>query len=260
VSTREAVERALEWVLDGIRYYEAGNLAAARRSFTDAEILLLDADLPESLQTLAVLQSALPEEYRDYDLAALWERLRAGEAASEEGESDGAYIEREIRRIIREFGETNPRDDVIRVFVTEVEKYIQFFQHRQKEFYERAYGRKHKYWPIIREVFSGKRIPEDLGYLALVESGFNCRARSPAGALGIWQFMPGTGKRYGLVARTDFFDPVKSTDAAAEYLLDLIAIFGSPSFLLATAAYNAGENRVMRCLMNLENPFEQRHF
>ncbi len=96
--------------------------------------------------------------------------------------------------------------------------------------------------------------------MALVESGFNPRARSRAGARGLWQFIPSTGKRYGLRRVDDFYDVQMATEAASEYLLDLIGIFGSPSFLLATAAYNAGEGRIQRCLRQLDDPFEKRNF
>ena len=82
--------------------------------------------------------------------------------------------------------------------------------------------------------------------MALVESGFNPRARSRAGARGLWQFIPSTGKRYGLRQVDDFYDVRMATEAASEYLLDLIGIFGSPSFLMATAAYNAGEGRIQK--------------
>ncbi len=72
--------------------------------------------------------------------------------------------------------------------------------------------------------------------------------------------MPATGKRYGLRRVDDFYDVRMATEAASEYLLDLIGIFGSPSFLMATAAYNAGEGRIQRCLRELDDPFEKRNF
>ena len=119
-----------------------------------------------------------------------------------------------------------------------------FYQAHGREFYERAYGRKHKYQPLIRAVFESRGIPEELAYMAFVESGFSPRARSHAGAYGLWQFIRSTGRRYGLRTSEDLHDVARSTEAAAEYLLDLIGIFGSRSFLLAD------ENRlsVIHCL------------
>jgi membrane-bound lytic murein transglycosylase D len=109
-----------------------------------------------------------------------------------------------------------------------------------------------------------KRLPPELAYVAMLKSGYNPRALSHAGARGMWQFMPATARRYGLRVGKgvdERLDPEKSTRAAAEYFEDLIGIFGGKrSVMLAMAAYNAGEARVMNALRKVDDPMRNRDF
>jgi membrane-bound lytic murein transglycosylase D len=109
--------------------------------------------------------------------------------------------------------------------------------------------RKPTYEPMISAKLSERDMPQDLIYLAMIESGFNPKAKSPAAAGGLWQFISETGQRYGLTVnkRVDERNvPAKATDAALSYLSDLHDRFGS--WYLAAAAYNTGENRVGRLM------------
>ena len=129
----------------------------------------------------------------------------------------------------------------------QVRAYIVYFSTERKGFTVRALARSKRYLPMIKGIFREYGLPTDLAYLAMVESGFNPKARSPAGACGMWQFIKGTGLRYGLVINSNVderLDPEKSTQAAAEYLLDLYKQFGS--WYLAAASYNCGERRVAK--------------
>ena len=174
-----------------------------------------------------------------------------------------ALILKELKRLLREFGEKD--NEVETVFLNEVKLYVKAFQTNEqyRRFMNNSLRRSARYMPAVKEVFRKRNIPEDMAFIAFLESGFNPGARSHAGAVGMWQFMSGTAKRYSLKVNDrvdDRLDPVKSTYAAVEYFHDLIAIFGPRSFLLALAAYNCGEGRIISCLKKIDNPMEERTF
>lgn len=130
-----------------------------------------------------------------------------------------------------------------------VETWVQRFTQDKRESFQTQLGRARFYVVPAQEIFEQRGLPKDLTYVAMVESGFSPAARSHAKAVGMWQFIAGTGKRFGL-EQNQWIDerrhPLKAARAAADYLSFLYDTFGS--WDLALAAYNAGENKIQGAL------------
>lgn len=143
--------------------------------------------------------------------------------------------------------DNSPYFDLPVTYNTKVKWWINYFQTSGRKWFKTWLERSHAYLPQMQKVLAKQGMPQDLAYVAMIESGFSAGATSTAEAVGYWQFITPTANRYGL--RTTWWlderrDFTKSTTAASKYLSDLFRQFGS--WYLTAAAYNMGEGRTAK--------------
>ena len=130
-----------------------------------------------------------------------------------------------------------------------VKRFIELYSVQRQRSSSVILGLAQYYYPWMKSIFDKYDLPEELVYITIIESALNPTAVSPAGATGIWQFMYGTGKLYGLEVTSyvdDRRDPYKATEAAARHFRDLYNIFGD--WGLAISAYNCGAGNVRKAI------------
>lgn len=194
-----------------------------------------DEDLPEGLQ-----DREFELLYRDWAVKNLVNSSEGCDPSSENPEySKEEYINRLSRmQTVIEM----PYNDIVR-------SYIDRYTNRNRRGVSVMLGAGNFYMPIFEEALESYQVPLELKYLPVIESALNPAATSPVGAAGLWQFMIGTGKRYGLEVTSlidERRDPIKASYAAAHFLKDLYSIFGD--WTLCVAAYNCGPGNVSKAI------------
>ncbi len=127
--------------------------------------------------------------------------------------------------------------------------FIQYFTVRNREYTKMVLSRTDKYFPLFEETLRKHEMPIEIKFLSIVESALDPKIKSRMGAMGLWQFMPATGKMYGMHVNADIddrMDPELSTEAAAKYLKSLYRMFGN--WEVALAAYNCGPGNVRKAI------------
>jgi transglycosylase-like protein with SLT domain/FHA domain-containing protein len=273
---------AVETARAAIAASEHGDGARARDLLSDAVAQLYRAGRLDDVARLRVREEGLERIGHalgeNVDLVALYraavERSRARQVASAPPPSGGpcrldAIAASDLGLCVRERAELILVDlwqDPAKVpdsFYKSVEEQLVFLLRSSRPWVNASLARGQKLEPMLVHELSAAKVPPQLRYLAMIESGYNPTAQSGAGARGLWQFIPATAQRYGLVVSSkvdERLDPAKSTRAAARYLCDLAFEFGDEALLLAVASYNKGEGGIRAALHKLDDPRTERSY
>lgn len=217
--------------------------------------------LKEVLWLGAILMLNVPD-------VAAWSPFQNGQQKEEINESDTVKVVGAVEELLSDLPELHefeagPRvpEELLKSRFAKLQKnipltydkssheFVEFFIYKREKFTRTMMERMPLYFPMFEKALHKHGLPTELKYLSMIESGLNPRAISRAKAGGLWQFMPATGREFGLKQDgfvDERFDPVKATEAACRYLKQLYRIFGD--WELALASYNTGPGNIKRAM------------
>lgn len=237
-------------VLAGVVFYQQQQIDGLVRAKTtiDRQIQSLQERMQSETDSasLAAMEDSLVALTGSAQ-TTLEELQRKDKARAAQLAAGGDELDREIRKILVKFNASTYA--IPPIFRERLQFHIDELSSAGNRKF--MYGRKQRHWPAITKEFAALGLPEEMAYIAWVESGFDPGAQSGAGAAGLWQMTRTTAQSLGLTVSDTLderLDPEKQTKAAATYLARLLSEFGEDSFMLVLASYNRGENGVRRAL------------
>lgn len=256
--------QAIEATRSGIAASVNGDAEMARAHLLYAADLLLlsglaphGATLEKPAEVFREMARQLPEGEREFDFArALDQSSLQTSQAQLASLTNREYVAHQIQRYSVELGQD---PDVPPGFIDAVNAYVEEFV-KYKGSMQQMLQRSRTMQPRIRTILASRHLPEAFCYVAWVESRLDPTQKSPVGALGLWQFMPGTGREYKLVvneadpSRDDRTNIERSTAAAADYFATLLRDQGPEYFMLVLASYNRGHNALDRAKQKITDP------